>query len=230
MVRTKCFIISVALVACLCGCQMFDKTSEKPYEEISPAVDEQKTELLRQIEQKYESPGAHYQLGQLYQADGMFEKAEFEYRVALGFDPVHYKSQAAIVNVLLSKNNKDRPAMAADIYMNQAGVSAESSLRLGKAFQKEGLDDYALACYQQAQGLAPNSAVLFKQIGYYYLAKGDQVRAEENLRRSFQLAPYQSEVAGELGRMGVMVQIPQKPDQSNFFGNLFKKKDVSEEE
>ena len=34
--------------------------------------------------------------------------------------------------------------------------------------------------------------------------------AEEYLRRSFQLNPYQPEVAGELGRMGVVVQIPRK--------------------
>ena len=226
----RVWIIAIALVLCFGGCQLFNKTSEKPYQEIPPAVDEQKTELLKQIEQKYENPKAHYQLGQLYQADGMFEKAEFEYRVAMGFDPVYYKAQAAIVNVLLEKDDKPRSSMAADMYMNQAGVSAEASYRLGKAFQNEGLDEHALACYLQAQGLTPNSAILFKQIGYYYLAKGDQVRAEENLRRSFQLDPYQSEVAGELGRMGVMVQIPQKPAKENFLKKLFKKDEISEEE
>ena len=232
MVRTKhILIISMVLALCFGGCQLFDKSSsgDKPYQEISPMVDDQKSDLLKQIERKYENPAAHYQLGKLYHTDGMFEKAEFEYRVALGFDPVHYKAQAAIVNVLLSKNDKARSALAADMYMNQAGVSAEPSLLLGKAFQREGLDEYALACYQQAQNLAPNSAVIFKQIGYYYLAKGDQVRAEENLRRSFQLDPYQSEVAGELGRMGVMVQIPQKPAKSNnFLKNLLKKEEAEE--
>ena len=65
---------------------------------------------------------------------------------------------------------------------------------------------------------------------FYRARKGDQVRAEENLRRSFQLDPYQSEVAEELGRMGVMVQIPRKPKSSNFITDLFKKDEIEEEE
>ena len=98
--------------------------------------------------------------------------------------------------------------------MNQASSSAEASLRLGQAFQKELLDEYALSCYQQAQALAPNSALLHRQIGYYYLSKGDKVMAQDYLRRSFQLDPYQAEVAGELGRLGVVVQIPRKTQKN----------------
>ncbi len=35
-------------------------------------------------------------------------------------------------------------------------------------------------------------------------------RAEEHLRRSFEIDPLQSEIAYELGRMGVVVQTPRK--------------------
>jgi tetratricopeptide (TPR) repeat protein len=230
MVRTKGFIvITLMLTLCVSGCQWFSRSSAKPYEEISPTIDEQKAALQKQIERKYENPEAHYQLGRLYHADGLFERAEFQYRVALGFDPVHYKAQGGIVKALKDKGDQAASKMTADVYMSQASVSAESSLLLGRAFQREGLDDYALACYQQAQNLAPNSAVVFRQIGYYYLNKGDQVRAEENLRRSFQLDPYQPEVAETLGRMGVMVQIPKKPARSdNFLKNLLKKEEAQE--
>lgn len=231
MVRTRCFIVvTVTLAILISGCQWFDKSEAKPYEEISPTIDEQKAELLKQIERKYENPEAHYQLGKLYHADGMYEKAEFEYRVALGFDPVNYKAQAGIVKALKDKGDTASSKMAADIYMNQAGVSAESSLLLGKAFQRTGLDGFALDCYQQAMNLAPNSAVVYRQIGYYYLAKGDQVRAEENLRHSFQLDPYQPEVAEELGRMGVMVQIPRKPAKSDSFLDKLLQKEEKEAE
>lgn len=222
-------LLTMVSALCLSGCQWFQKKGTKPYEEISPAAESQKTELLKKIERKYENPVAHYQLGKLYHADGLLKKAEFEYRVALGFDPVNYKAQAAIVKVLLDSGDRARSAMAADLYMNQAAVSAEASLLLGKAFQKELLDEYALTCFQQAQNLAPNSAVIFKQVGYYYLAKGDQVRAEENLRHSFQLDPYQPELAEELGRMGVMVQIPRKPAKSdNFLDRLLKREETQE--
>jgi tetratricopeptide (TPR) repeat protein len=173
-------------------------------------VEIKKAMLLRQIERKFENPEAHFELGRLYQADGLWEKAEYEYNIVLGFVPNQRDVQAALVKLLLERGDATKSALYADIYMNQAGSSAQSSLVLGRAFQEQGLDEYAYACYEQALRLAPNSAGIHKQIGYYYLSKNDQVRALEYLKRSFQLDPYQPEVAGELGRMGVVVKIPRK--------------------
>jgi Flp pilus assembly protein TadD len=65
----------------------------------------------------------------------------------------------------------------------------------------------------QALRLAPNSARVHRQLGYYYLSKNDKVRGEEYLKRSFQLDPVQPEVAGELGRLGVEVRIPRKTEK-----------------
>ena len=230
MTRIATILLLVSAM-CLSGCQFFQKKDASSQIDGMEFGNSQKEELLRQIDRKYENPQAHYQLGSLYHEDGMYDKAEFEYRVTLGFDPVNYKAQAAIVKSLQDKGDTQRSRMSADLYMNQAAVSAEASMLLGKAFQGRQLDDYALACYHQALNLAPNSAVLFRQIGYYYLAKGDEVRAEENLRRSFQLDPYQSEVAGELGRMGVMVQIPREPkkDKGSWLDRLWKKEEAKEE-
>lgn len=200
------------IVAVLVGaCQ---KTSEKTISEVTVGeTQEKKAELLNQIEAKYENPQAHYELGKLYQADGLWDKAEWHYNVALGFDPIHRQAQAAIVKLLAESGNGTRSELSAEIYINQASTSAQASLRLGQAFQKELLDDYAVACYQQALGLAPNSAAIHRQIGYYYLSKGDKVRAEEYLKRSFAIDPYQAEVAGVLGRLGVIVQVPRKTEK-----------------
>jgi Flp pilus assembly protein TadD len=96
------------------------------------------------------------------------------------------------------------------MYISQASVSAKHSLLLGRAFQSRGLDQYALACYKQAHNMAPNSVAINKQLGYYYLAKKDNANAEMYLRKTFELDPTQSEVAGELGRLGVQVQLPTK--------------------
>jgi Flp pilus assembly protein TadD len=71
-----------------------------------------------------------------------------------------------------------------------------------------------MRAYQQALRLAPNSARVNKQIGYYYLAKGQNDTAKIYLQRSFQLNPRQPEVAGELGRLGVIIQ-PVTPKQQN---------------
>ena len=172
--------------------------------------DTKKDEFRSRIERNYADTQAHYGLGKLHYEDGLWQRAEWEFNVALSFEPMHTRSQAAIVKTLIAGSQGNRAKLAAEMYINQASTSAQNSFLLGQSFQKELLDDYAVMCYQQALGLAPKSAIIHKQIGYYYLSKADAVRAEEYLRRSFQIDPYQPEVAGQLGRLGVKIQVPRK--------------------
>jgi len=208
MTGKKKFISPVfwVCILLLAGCSenaKINKVAETP-------VEEKKAKLLRKIDRKFENPDTHYQLGKLYQADGLWAQAENQYSIALDFDPVNRDAQAARIKVLLDSGDKPKAELLADEYMSQAYHSAVASLRLGLAFQKELLDDYALACYQQALRLAPNSARINRQIGYYYLSRGQKTQATDYLTRSFQLDPRQPEVAGELGRLGVAVRIPRK--------------------
>ena len=175
-------------------------------------ADARKADLQKLLDRKFENPDAHFQLGQLYQAEGLWPKAEYHYNVALGFDPSHSEAQAAMVKLFLDSGNTAKSKTYANIHMNQAGASAIQSLRLAMAFQKQQLDEYALACYQQALNLAPSSAKVNKHVGFYYLIKNDEAKAKEYLIRSFQLDPRQPEVAGELGRLGVEVRIPRKTE------------------
>lgn len=177
--------------------------------ELTPA-EEQKAELIQKVDRKFENPQAHFKLGKLYHEDGLWTQAEYHYNVALAFDPAYRPAQAAMVKLFIDSENIQRSQLYADIYMNQVSASAAGSLRLGLAFQREGLDDYALACYQQALNLAPDSAKVNRQVGYYYLSKNDKARAQDYLMHSFRLNPNQPEVAGELGRLGVAVKIPRK--------------------
>jgi tetratricopeptide (TPR) repeat protein len=170
--------------------------------------------LLRSLNRKYENPVAHYELGKIYQAEGQWSKAEQHYNIAISFDPAYRQAQAAMVKLFFDSGDSAKAKNYADIYMNQVSASASQSLKLALAFQKQMLDEYALACYQQALQLAPNSPAVYKHLGYYYLSKGDKVRAREYLSRSFQLDPKQPEVAGELGRLGVEVRIPGKTETS----------------
>ncbi len=200
------------------GCGSLDKSGKAK----APKVDEvartpaeqKKARLLKTIDRKFENPNAHFELGQLHQADGLWSKAEYHYNIALSFDPAHRNAQAAMVKVLTDSGSTAKAQLSADIYMNQVRALAAESLRLALAFQKQGLDEYALGCYRQALHLAPNSARINKQIGYYYLSKGNKELAKEYLTRSFQLDPGQPEVAGELGRLGVAVEIPRKTEKS----------------
>ncbi|MHC4738011.1 MAG: tetratricopeptide repeat protein [Planctomycetota bacterium] len=201
-------ICTLAFIGCESG-----KT--KPLKEIAlTPAEQEKAALLKQLDRRFENPEGHYKLGKLYQADGLWSQAEHEYTIALSFDPVHRQAQAARVKVLLNSGDTGSSEFSANFYMNQASINAESSLRLAMAFQKEMLDEYAMSCYQQALRLAPSSAKINRQMGYYYLSKGDRARAQDYLTRSFQLNSQQPEVAGELGRLGVPVRIPRKTQKS----------------
>ena len=206
-------LVGTILVA---GCAMFDKNEHttRPTKVEKTIAERQKTELLRAIDNDFDNAQAHYDLGKLYEADGLRSKAEYEYNTTLGFDPVHRRAQAALVKILMTAGDEAKSKIYADMYMNQASAAASASLQLALAFQKEELDEYALGCYRQALHMAPNSARINRQIGYYYLSKGDKVQAKDYLIRSFQLDPKDAEVAGQLGRLGVMVKIPEKTQKN----------------
>ena len=195
----------LALVLCVVGCSGSRDLNRVNPETLNP----EKERLQREIDRKFDNAEAHYQLGKIYQGEGLLQRADWEFTLALQFDPVMYKAQAAKVRVYQMMRQLDKSKLAAELYINQSAASAESSAMLGRGFQQEGLEEYALTCYQQALAKAPNSAALHKQIGLYYLGKNDLARAEEYLRQSIQIDPYQPEVAEQLGRMGVVIQVPQ---------------------
>jgi Flp pilus assembly protein TadD len=115
-----------------------------------------------------------------------------------------------MVKLFLNSDNPAKGKNYADVYINRSGSEVQL-LRLAKAFQNEQLDEYALACYQEALRIAPDSAVVSKELGFYYLTRNDKVRAKEYLVRSFQFDPSQPDVANEMGRLGVEVRIPREP-------------------
>ncbi|MFH1371142.1 MAG: hypothetical protein ABII09_07650 [Planctomycetota bacterium] len=182
------------------------------------ASDIRKAELNQELAKKWENPDAHYQMGQLYHAEGDWSKAEWHYNIAIGFNPAHRDAQAALVKLQFDKGDRAKGEWAANNYITQVASFAEQTLALGAAFEKQGLDDYAFKCYGDALKLAPNSPAVNKQLGYYYLAKNKQDLAKDYFIRSFQLNSNQPDVANELGKLGVVVRIPQTPSSSGSVG------------
>jgi len=208
-------LIFFVFILLLGGCGRFSGVfkgigGQKVDEVEQTQAEKEKAKLLKAIDRKYENAQAHFELGRLYQTDGLWAKAENHYKIALNFDPVHREAQAARIKVLMGIGDTTKAELLAEEYIGQASNRAADSLRLALAFQEQELDEYALTCYQQALRLAPNSAKINRQIGYYYLSRNERALAQDYLTRSFQLNPNQAEVAGELGRLGVAVKIPRK--------------------
>jgi tetratricopeptide (TPR) repeat protein len=169
-------------------------------------------QLLAELDRKFENPRAHYELAHLYHQSQQWTKAEYHYNVALGFDPAHKAAQAGLVKMFVDRGETAKAEQYANSYIRQAARYVRETLRLGWEFEKLGLDAYALRCFRQALDAAPDSAEANKQTGFYYLGKGDTARAKQYLMRSFELNPRQSDVAGALGRLGIVVESPQPPE------------------
>jgi tetratricopeptide (TPR) repeat protein len=165
-------------------------------------------DLLAELDKKFENPDVHYQLGALYHTSKEWAKAEYHYNIALGFDPAHRATQAGVVKLQADRGNAARSEQYARNYIAQASGSVRELLKLGQEFSNQKLSVYALTCFKQALSMAPNSAEANKHMGFHYYDAGDKVRAKEYLTRSFELNPNQPDVAGVLGRLGVVVQVP----------------------
>jgi len=210
--------ISLLIVTIICtalifaGCAAPQRTAPKSASAGRYVPTEVKKQPVQGVvyDEKYENPQRHYELGQLYRQDAKWVQADAEYSVALQFEPGHKQAQAAMVKMNLERGDKDTSKLLADSYINQSAYSAEALLRLGQAFMSESLDEYAYECFDKGAAIAPDYAAIHTQIGYYYKKKGDAVRAEEAFKKSFRLDPYSSEVAGELGRMGVVVEVQKR--------------------
>ena len=116
-------------------------------------IEHRKAQLLEKVEQKFDNPDAHFELGQIYEIQRRWDLSAYYYDFALGFDPAQRDAQAKEVK---AQSDVASAKATADRYISQAAGSAVESLRLGMAFQKQGLDDYALLCHKQALNLAPN--------------------------------------------------------------------------
>ncbi len=212
-------IVSLLALFLVAGCNQNEKT---PNSTIDKTTNYREAQLLKFVETHFSNPNGHYQLGKYYENVGMYDKAQYEFNLTLSLSPNHREAQAASVKILTLKNEKTKASQLAEIYISQAAVMAQDALRLGRAFQAESLDDYALQCYQKAAIQVPNSAAIQKQLGYFYLTKGEKQKAQEAFRRSFQSDPYQADVAGELGKLGVAVEVP-KPKESDPVGDTWEK-------
>ena len=206
-------LLNCALLLVLVGCESQEMKAAEAERIRKLPVEARKARLQNSLDSKFENPEVHFELAQLYHAEGLWSKAEYHYNIALSFDPANADAQVAMVKLFLDSGDTAKAKNYANTHMNDVSSSDIQSLRLAMAFEKQQLDEYALTCYQQALNLAPDSARINKQVAYYYLGKNDKDRAKEYLVRSFQLDPRQPEVAGELGRLGVEVRIPGRTDK-----------------
>ncbi len=195
-----------------CSEEMAARPAPAPSRAAAVAGDPTEAALLAELDRKFENPQAHYELARLYHKSQNWTKAEYEYNLALSFEPANKAAQAGLVKMYIDRGDPAKAEQFANSYLRQAATMVNESLRLAAEFEKVGLGDYAYRGLQQALEAGPDSYEANKQMGFYYLGKGDNVKAKQYLVRSFELYPRQPDVAGALGKLGVVVEWP-KEDQ-----------------
>ena len=213
---TKKKLLPVVLLALalfvLSGCNGGVGPSTPPPRGGATPYERTEADLLAELDRKFENPQVHYELARLYHRSQNWEKADYYYTLSLEFDPAFKPAQAAWVKMFVDRGEPSRAEQFANGFLRQAAIAVTETLRLAREFEQVGLDDYAFRGLRQALDVAPDSAEANKQMGMYYLRKGDSAQAKQYLVRSFQLNPRQPDVAGELGRLGVVVESPRVPD------------------
>ncbi|MEN6578390.1 MAG: tetratricopeptide repeat protein [Phycisphaerales bacterium] len=206
-------LLGIALFV-LWGCEPAPRPATTTSASTTSGVSSDPTEaqLLAQLDAKYENPQAHYELAKLYHKSQNWIKADFHYQRAISFDPAFRAAQAGQIKMFVDRGETAKAEQYANGYIRDTVGSINEMLRLGWEFEQVGLDVYALRCYRQALDAAPDSPEANRQIGFYYLSRNDQAQAKQYLMRSFELNPRQPDVAGALGRLGVVVQAPVQPE------------------
>ncbi len=209
----RLFLLVLFSVTALLAPGCHSGLSSSPAADPTGTVPSEQTEmqLLAEVERKFENPAAHYDLGVFYHRSQQWTKADYHYNLALGFEPAHRAAQAGLVKMYADRGDAAKAEQYASRFMQAAGRNANESLRLAWEFEKLGLNAYAMRCFRTALSAAPDSFEVNKQMGFYYLGKGDNANAKQYLQRSFELNPRQPDVSGALGRLGVVVESPESP-------------------
>jgi len=191
------------------GCENWNE-DEQVWEQMTDKQKQQR--LMLRIDRNYADADAQSMLGDLYLKKGKFEDAIYQYKVALSYDPVHFSAQTGMVKTHKEMGKTSQAQTTAELYINEVYNSAEKLLELGRAFEKRKLDNYTLQCYKRAMRLDPESPEVFKRLGFFYLKKANKALAEEYLRKSFNLDPYQSDVNYQLGQLDVEIGMGEKTE------------------
>jgi len=205
------FVLLGVVLFGLAGCHGGSSTGSEVGPASSIPTEKTEAELLLELEKKFENPQAHYELARFYHRQQQWTRAEQHYNWAISLDPALRAAQAGMVKMYVDRGETAKAEQYANSYIGQAGRNGVESTRLAWEFERLGLGTYALRCFAQALAAAPDSYEVNKQIGFYHLGKGDTAKAKQYLQRSFELNPRQPDVAGELGRLGVVVESPEAP-------------------
>jgi len=151
-------------------------------------------ELLDEEKLVPDDPKIHYLLGIAYQGKGLREKAADEFRKALELKPDYSEASNYLGMVYFDMGQFEKAIAAFQAALSNVLYDTPSVAlyNMGKAYQKLGNVEMALAKYAEATQRDPNSSLvplIDRDIALILYARGDYARAIEHLKRAVDRVP-----------------------------------------
>jgi len=171
-----------------------------------------KQELERSVNLDFENPASHYWLAKCYAALNETTKAEWEYALAVRFDPVNDLFQMSYIK-FLNDNGKEKESLrATKVFLEHKEGAMRDFLRLGDTFIAEKMDKQGLMAYFAAAKVEPKNVTPLLTVADYFASKGDKEKESEYRVKAFKINPYYPGLAKWLGEHGLRVDVPEPPD------------------
>ena len=102
----KCILLLCCVsLFLLVGCESQEMKAAKAERARKLPTEARKANLQQSLDSRFENPVAHYELAQIYHAEGLWSKAEYHYNIALSFDPANADAQVAMVKLFLDSGD-----------------------------------------------------------------------------------------------------------------------------
>jgi Tfp pilus assembly protein PilF len=131
----------------------------------------------------------HLDYGLALQKEGQWERAEEQYKVALGFKPADANAQMNLATVLMAQAKYDAAASHMEEALRLQPNSGDFHLSYASLLERLGRGDEAGAHYEAAARLKPDSPEARYNYAVFLASTGKESDALSELRRVVQLKP-----------------------------------------
>ncbi|MBN1846065.1 MAG: tetratricopeptide repeat protein [Sedimentisphaerales bacterium] len=165
--------------------------------------------LASSLDADYENCASHYWLGRCHEIKNDPDKAVYEYRLAVRFDPALDVAQRSLIQILHRTGQIDPSVQAARVYLRNKTTLASEFIRMAEEFSAEGMDPQAVLAYQRAQQVEPRNPIPSIALADYYRAKGSKDREIDSLTNALMIDPLYPGLARRLGELGQRIDLPE---------------------
>lgn len=158
--------------------------SYEAYEQTMPKAE---ISVRRALSLDPELAEAHATLARIYFQEDEVNRCEASAKKALELNPSTAEAYYMLSNVAFLKGNPEEGIRAAEAGYYLDPVRPRYVGRLGRFYSFLGMDDEALAFWERTVGFAP--AETYRAMTEFYLAKGENDKANENYARAEALEP-----------------------------------------